>query len=268
MLTMEPWRKHFEMFSEDALEDMKTYSDNTHEEREWMCYVYEKDGKYELGSPSLGTESRIEVNPVAKAAQDASKGLTNRMWTIHGHPLKDGKIYTGRQYFSSTDIINEFLKTRDTNEPVVQWIVYPHQQLDTNTGKKVIHNRVRTLVFPSRDVVIKAMQVSNPDVDVMAITRESGQNRNAADGSLVNDSGVDWFAFQEALGDMGYMGIMDLEGPAAGARPFRSESMFVKKFGMLSVIALGIAGLAYLNKTQGFGAEVEVVEGLGDWHEI
>ena len=82
------------------------------------------------------------------------------------------------------------LKTRDTNEPVVQWIVYPHQQLDTNTGKKVIHNRCRTLVFPSRDVVIKAMQVSNPDVDVMAITRESGQNRNAADGSLVNDSGV------------------------------------------------------------------------------
>ena len=64
------------------------------------------------------------------------------------------------------------------------------------------------------------------------------------------------------------MGIMDLEGLAAGARPFRSESMFVKKFGMLSVIALGIAGLAYLNKTQGFGAEVEVVEGLGDWHEI
>ena len=160
------------------------------------------------------------------------------------------------------------MKTRDTNEPVVQWITYPHQQIDTNTGKKVIHNRCRTLVFPSRDVVIKAMQVSNPDVDVMAITRESGQNRNAADGSLVNDSGVDWFAFQEALGDMGYMGIMDLEGPAAGARPFRSESMFVKKFGMLSVIALGIAGLAYLNKTQGFGAEVEVVDGLGDWHEI
>ena len=79
---------------------------------------------------------------------------------------------------------------------------------------------------------------------------------------------IDWFAFQEALGDMGYMGIMDLEGPAAGARPFRSESMFVKKFGMLSVIALGIAGFAYLNKTQGFGAEVEVVDGLGEWHEI
>ena len=44
--------------------------------------------------------------------------------------------------------------------------------------------------------------------------------------------------------------------------------MFVKKFGMLSVIALGIAGFAYLSKTQRFGAEVEVVDGLGEWHEI
>lgn len=265
---MEPWKKHFSMFSDDALEDMKTYSDNTHEEREWMCYVYEKDGKYELGSPSLGDESRIEVNPVAKAAQDSGKGLVNRMWTIHGHPLKDGKIYTGRQYFSSTDIINEFIKTRDTNEQIVQFIVYPHQQIDTNTGEKVIHNRVRTLVFPSSDVIVQAMEKSNPQVDPYAITHESGQNRNASDGSLVNDAGVNWFDFQEALGDMGYMGIMDLEGPAAGARPFRSESMFVKKFGLLSLVALGLAGYLWLNRSQkSFGAEVEVVEGYGDWHE-
>ena len=83
------------------------------------------------------------MNPVTKAAQDATKGLTNKKYTIHGHPLKDGKIYTGRQYFSSTDILNEFIKTRDTNEYIVQWIVYPHQQLDTRTGEKVIHNRLR-----------------------------------------------------------------------------------------------------------------------------
>ena len=61
---------------------------------------------------------------------------------------------------------------------------------------------------------------------------------------------------------------MGLEGPAAGARPFRSESMFVKKFGLLSLVALGLAGYLWLNRSQkSFGAEVEVVEGYGDWHE-
>jgi len=29
--------------------------------------------------------------------------------------------------------------------------------------------------------------------------------KNAVDGSLKNDAGVDWFAFQEALGKLGYM---------------------------------------------------------------
>ena len=214
---MEPWRKHFEMFSADALEDMKTYSDNTHEEREWMCYVYEKDGRYELGSPSLGTESRIEVNPVAKAAQDAGKGLTNRMWTIHGHPLKDGKIYTGRQYFSSTDILDEYVRVRDTNEPAVQFVVFPHQQTDTNTGKKVIHNRCRILIFPDANTIMQAMAESSPGCNPKTITRENGFNQNAADGSLKNEAGADWFAFQESLGKKGYMGIVDIEGKKNGA---------------------------------------------------
>jgi len=221
---MQPWQQHFDKFTPEAIELMKTHSDNTHEEREWMCYVYEEGGEYHLGSPSYGSESRIEVNPVTKAAQDATKGLTNRKYTIHGHPLKDGKIYTGRQYFSSTDILNEFIKTRDTDEYIVQWIVYPHQQIDSRTGEKVIHNRLRTLVFPDSATVTEAMQRSNPGVDVASITPESGQNSNAPDGSLVNDAGVNWFAFQDSLGEMGYMGLMDLEGPSQGSREFKSES--------------------------------------------
>jgi len=263
---MQPWKKHFNMFSDQAIEDMKTYSDNTHEEREWMCYVYEKNGEYHLGSPSLGDESRIEVNPVSKAAQDAGKGLTNKMWTIHGHPLKDGKIYTGRQYFSSTDILNEFIKTRDTNEPIIQFVVYPHQQIDTNTGEKVIHNRVRTLIFPSTDVIMQAMNRSNPEVDLHSITQETGQNSNSSDGSLVNQAGVNWFDFQDTLGEMGYMGVMDLEGPMAGSRQFQSESMWMKNLFSVGAVALGLMALLYLN-TRKFGAEVEVVEGFGDWHE-
>ena len=31
-------------------------------------------------------------------------------------PLKDGKIYNGRQYFSSVDLIDEFLEVRDSGK--------------------------------------------------------------------------------------------------------------------------------------------------------
>jgi len=265
---MTDWQNEFNMFAQEALEDMKTYSDNTNEEREWMCYVYLKDGQYYLGEPSFGGESRIEVNPSTKAAQDAVKnGLTDRKWTIHGHPLKDGKIYTGRQYFSSTDICGEFINSRDQDERVVQFLVYPHQQLDTNTGKKVIHNRVRTLVFPNRQVLLEAMERSNPGVDAMSITRESGQNSNAADGSLVNQSGVDWFAFQDVLGDMGYMGIVDLEGPQDGSIAFKSETLWVKNLMSAGLITAGIVGLVWLNarRRESFGAEVEIVDDRQDF---
>jgi hypothetical protein len=265
---MDGWQEEFNRFHQSALEDMKTYSDNTHEEREWMCYVYLKDGSYYLGEPSFGGESRIEVSPDAKAAQDAAKnGLHDRKWTIHGHPLKDGRIYTGRQYFSSTDICGEFIRSRDNDERVVQFLVYPHQQLDTNTEKKVIHNRVRTLVFPNRSIILDAMQRSNPGVDAMAITRETGQNTNAADGSLVNQAGVDWFAFQDALGDMGYMGIVDLEGPVAGSVEFRSERLWAKNLMSAGLITAGIVSLVWLNarRKEAFGSEVEIVDDRKDF---
>ena len=147
MSSGEPWKEEWTKFTPEAIEEMKEYSDQTHLHREWMSYVYEKDGRYHLGKPSYGDESRIEVNPNEKAKEDSSKGLSEgqRLWTIHGHPLKDGKIYTGRQYFSSTDILQEFVKARDGDEKIVQYVVYPHQQ-DID-GQKVIHNRVRILVF-------------------------------------------------------------------------------------------------------------------------
>ncbi len=202
-MSSEPWKEEWTKFTPEAIEEMKEYSDQTHLHREWMSYVYEKDGRYHLGKPSYGDESRIEVNPNEKAKEDSSKGLSEseRKWTIHGHPLKDGKIYTGRQYFSSTDILQEFIKTRDTDEKVVQYVVYPHQQ--ESDGKKVIHNRVRILVFPNRSTIIKAMKMAHPkmtDEQIMAISEKNGYNKNADDGSLKNESGVDWFAFQESLG--------------------------------------------------------------------
>lgn len=264
-MTEKVWKQEWDKFSDDAILEMKKYSDQTHLHREWMSYVYEVDGRYELGEPSYGDESRIEVNPSEKSKEDSKKNGFNesqRKWTIHGHPLKDGKIYTGRQYFSSTDILGEFLNSRDNNEYVVQYVVYPHQQ-DKN-GQKVIHNRVRILVFPNREVLWKAMKMSHPEMteeQFMSISTENGYNKNAADGSLKNEAGVDWFEFQEALGKMGYMGIMDIEGPAGGMQVDAADTMFKQSQGvstnwaMIGLIVIGFAALMKARGSSVFGVE-------------
>jgi len=268
------WKKEWNKFSEGAIKDMKKHSDNTHEEREWMCYVYEEDGIYHLGNVTYGDESRIEVNPTAKTNEDALvNGLRYKKWTIHGHPLKDGKIYTGRQYFSSTDVIDEFIKCRDNDEYVVQFVVYPHQQVDDNTGQRVLHNRVRVLVFPDSATVVEAMRKASPNCDPYSITRESGQNHSVPDGNggttLANDAGADWFAFQEVLGDMGWMGIVDIEGPEYGAESYSAEDDMLSRrnivtaIGMASIAAVIYGVARYNNKVSDaiskFG--VETVEG-------
>lgn len=264
-MTEKVWKQEWDKFSDDAILEMKKYSDQTHLHREWMSYVYEVNGRYELGEPSYGDESRIEVNPTEKAKEDGKKNGFNesqRKWTIHGHPLKDGKIYTGRQYFSSTDILGEFMKSRDNNEYVVQYVVYPHQQ--EKNGQKVIHNRVRILVFPNRDILWKAMKMSHPEMteeQFMSIDEGNGYNKNAADGSLKNEAGVDWFEFQEALGKMGYMGIIDIEGPAGGMQVDAADTMFKQSQGVgtnWAMIGLLVIGFAALMKSRGssvFGVE-------------
>ncbi len=272
MSSPDHWKEEWNKFTPQAIEEMKEYSDQTHLHREWMSYVYEKDGRYHLGKPSYGDESRIEVNPNEKAKEDGAKGLMEgqRKWTIHGHPLKDGKIYTGRQYFSSTDILQEFVKSRDNDEKVVQYVVYPHQQ--DKDGQKIIHNRVRILVFPNRQVIVRAMKTAHPemtDEQIMSINEKNGYNKNAMDGSLKNDAGVDWFAFQEALGKLGYMGIIDIEGPTGGAKVDAAETMFVQNAegGRSPVLlAMGIIGLLALGKWwmtgKVLGADTFIEEGF------
>jgi|TARA_R110000824_G_scaffold77072_1_gene195036 hypothetical protein len=267
-----PFMQEWNKFSDEAIEEMKTYSDQTHLHREWMCYVYESNGVYLLGEPSYGDESRIEIDPNKKTKEDGNKkgvSADQRKWTIHGHPLKDGKIYTGRQYFSSTDILNEFIRSRDNDEYVVQYVVYPHQQGDD------IHNRCRVLIFPNRDTLISAMKDSHPnmtDEDIMNISEANGYNSNATDGSLKNEAGIDWFAFQESLGKMGYMGIIDIEGPTGGKQVEAADTMFEqgaegknsKSFVYLGLIGLGLialvkSGLLSSDKLtiDGFGADFE-----------
>ena len=271
---MSVWMEEWKRFTPTAIEDMKRYSDDTNEHREWMSYVYDVGGKYELGKASYGGLSKIEVSPEKKEREDLKKpGFkgAKRKWTIHGHPLKDGKIYTGRQYFSSTDICREYVRCRDNDEYVAQFLVYPHKQKDTTTGKEVMHNRCRVLVFPNRETVVRAMRDSNPNTDAMAITPQSGQNQSVKmeDGSttLRNESGVDWFAFQEALGRLGFMGIVDIEGPSQGARQFHSESLREGKTlaGMAIVGLFGWYVVSRVFKVPTFmnAESVQVVEGFG-----
>ena len=209
------WLREWQRFTPQAIEEIKSHNDDTHLEREWMSYVYEKNGRYYIGKPSMGDESAISVIPAEKSAVDAAtKGLrpAQKRWTIHGHPLKDGKIYNGRQYFSSVDLIDEFLEVRDSGKNggrsrIVQFVVYPHEQQEG--GEKVLHNRVRILVFPDEKTIVTAMKQSNPSIDPYAITRDNAMNKSDANGTTMNDMNIDWFRFQEALGKMGYMGIMD-----------------------------------------------------------
>ena len=85
------------------------------------------------------------------------------------------------------------------------------------------------------------MRDSNPGVDPYAITPESGQNKQVPDGNggltLRNDSGVDWFKFQEALGRYGMMGIMDLEGPAMVQGITSGQLSIFNGLGALGIIA-------------------------------
>jgi len=123
-----------------------------------------------------------------------------------------------------------------------------------------MHNRVRTLVFPNTQTIVAAMKESNPGVDPYSITPESGQNRNAPDGSLVNDAGVNWFAFQETLGKYNCMGIMDLEGPAYGAEGFTSSKLGLLNAGGIVGI-VGILGtLWWANRNR--GKIIEVIDDI------
>ena len=104
------------------------------------------------------------------------------------------------------------------------------------------------------------MKESNPGVDPYAITPETGQNTNAADGRLVNQAGVNWFAFQEALGKYNAMGIMDLEGPAYGAEGFSSQKLSMINFGGMASVALILGGLFVANRNK--QKIIEVIDDL------
>ncbi|MBP98481.1 hypothetical protein CMK18_21230, partial [Candidatus Poribacteria bacterium] len=95
-------------------------------------------------------------------------------------------------------------------------------------------------------------------------------NKNAVDGSLKNEAGVDWFAFQEALGKLGYMGIIDIEGPKNGATEVdAADTMFVQNAEMtrnpylLAVFGIGIlAGIKWYFTGKVLNADYTTQEGF------
>ena len=38
-----PWKIEWAKFTDEAIEEMKRHSDDTHTEKEWMTYIYEED---------------------------------------------------------------------------------------------------------------------------------------------------------------------------------------------------------------------------------
>lgn len=68
-------------------------------------------------------------------------------------------------------------------------------------------------------------------------------NKATENGTALNDMGIDWFAFQEALGNMGYMGIVDIEGRnSKHAHPLSAES-YIDRFTPMQRFALLLLGV-------------------------
>jgi hypothetical protein len=94
------------------------------------------------------------------------------------------------------------------------------------------------------------MKMAHPemtDEQIMAINEKNGYNKNAVDGSLKNEAGVDWFAFQEALGKLGYMGIIDIEGPSTNSvKVDAADTMFVQnaESGGYTWLTVGLVALS------------------------
>jgi len=201
-------------FSPESLAKIKQRNDKNSGKREWLANVYLVGGRYELGEPTYGDYNGIQVSPSnilatdtnvcqleQKSAMAASPDACNRegqlVSTIHMHPIRTLAEENRRQHFSGVDIASEYCKSRDNNEEVVLFLTYP----DLSWTKRT--NKVKAIVFPNRDVTVKAMAASNPGVDPMSITVE-GRDK------------VDWIKYQDELEKMGYIEEIDIE-QAVGA---------------------------------------------------
>ena len=194
-----PWESEFWKIPDKEVLKIKRINDKYYMGNEWLAYMYQDDGgRYSMGSLSGGGESQIVVSPDEHLNKDTQKGKCEDgvcerediAATIHAHPLKDGKFYPGRSYYSSTDIASDYARAV-RGEKVVHFLVFPQPRLDG------YHNDVRVLVLAPK-VVQKAMKASNPDKDPNAVSEQ-------------NKGDYDWFKFQDEMGKEGYMGIIDIE---------------------------------------------------------
>jgi len=91
---MQPWLQEWNKFDESAIDEIKSHNDDSHLEREWMSYVYEKNGKYFIGRASKGEESKIEIIPAEKTAVDNELEKPN-LKQGESIPIKYANLYSG-----------------------------------------------------------------------------------------------------------------------------------------------------------------------------
>lgn len=222
-----PWEREFWKLPDKEILKIKRINDKYYMGNEWLAYIYEDEkGRYTLGSLSGGGESQIVVSPDEHLAKDTEKGKCvdgvcereDIAATIHAHPLKDGKFYPGRSYYSHTDIASDYIRALK-GERVVHFLVFPQPRIDG------YHNNVRVLVLEPK-AVRKAMKAANPTKDPDAVTME-------------NPKDYDWFKFQDEMGKLGYMGIVDIENS------FSHQNDVFSAFVIIGVIiaALGIGSM-------------------------
>ena len=230
-------------FEKAALMEIKKRNDKEGGRREWLANVYEVDGKYSLGEPTYGNYSGILVSPSGVLTKDINvcklnggavadtktksygagetscdKRPQQLVATVHMHPIRTFAEEARRQHFSGVDIASEFVKSRDEDKEIVLFLTYPNLHMTQRS------NRVKAIIFPGKDVVMKAMQESNPGV-------------NPAEVTVENRDKVDWIKFQSALQDMGYIEEVEIEG-ATGAPPSTSLDII----GGMILLAVGIGG--------------------------
>ena len=225
-----PWVYEFNKLPDKEILKIKRINDKYYMGNEWLAYIYDGSGKYILGSLSGGGESQIGVDPDDHLSRDTQKGKCEDgvcekediVATIHAHPLKDGKFYNARSYYSSTDIIKDYRKALQ-GERAVHFLVFPVPRIDG------YHNNIRVLVLDPK-VVRGAMKRSNPGLDPDAVSEANKRDYN-------------WFKFQDEMGRLGYMGVVDIENTFG-----RQNGMFSAVV-VIGIIVAGI-GIGSMLKTR------------------
>jgi len=236
-------------FSKEALAEIMHRDNENGGKKEWLANVYDIDGKYTLGQPETGTYDNILVSPSGIMTRDinvckmspGSNGECDEMpkklvSTIHMHPIAVNDVggRNIRQMFSGDDIASEFVASRDEDVEKILFLTYPDRKFTQRS------NRLKVIVFPNKDVSVKAMQMSNPQLDPFKVEVGDQQGQPTTPGGIGRKQ-VDWMKYQTALKELGYIEDIDIE-KTLGAPPSANFQLY----GIIILAAVAVGGvLAY-----------------------